>query len=318
MSRVLITGIAGTVGRLLAKRLHLDHEVIGLDRRNLPGKPKDIRVYPYDIRRKRCESIFRNHRIDAVFHLNVMHDFYRPQAELHSFNVGGSQRILECAARYGVRKVVFLSTANVYGARPDNPQFLTEESLLLAGETFSAMRSLVTADMLVTSFFWKNPEIETVILRPCHIVGTVRNGPTYYLSLPQIPTVLGFDPMIQLMHEEETIDALVAAIQPGRRGVYNVAGPPPATLSSIVRYLGKTRIPLPHFALQALTEAAWDFGVTRVPPPEFDFLRYQCVVDDARCRQELGFTPRLSLSETLDLLKRSPTYLSRSRPTLKP
>jgi len=312
MSRIVITGISGTIGRLLAQRLHLDHEVTGLDRRNLAGRPKDIQMCTFDIRRKRCESVFRNQQIDVVYHLNIMHDFYRPQAELHAFNVIGSQRVLEWAAKYGVKKVIFLSTANVYGARPDNPQFLTEEAVLLAGETFSAMRSLVTADMLVTSFFWKTPQVETVILRPAHIVGTVRNGPTMYLSMPKIPVVLGFDPMIQVIHEDEVVDVLVAAMQPGVRGIFNVAGAPPASLSSIIRHLGKPRIPLPHFLLDRAARAAWDFGVLHVPPPEFDFLRYPCLVDDTRCRKELCFTPRLGLVQTLDLLKRSPFYRAKN------
>ncbi|MBM4353982.1 MAG: NAD-dependent epimerase/dehydratase family protein [Deltaproteobacteria bacterium] len=308
MSVIVLTGIAGTLGRLLARQLHLDHEVIGLDRRDLPDRPKDIRVYTLDIRRKRCESLFRRHKVNAVVHLNIMHDFRRPQAELHAFNVLGTQRLLEYAARHGVRKFVFLSTANVYGARPDNPQFLTEEALLLAGEGFSEMRSLVSADMLVTSFFWKTPQVETVILRPAHILGTATNGPSAYLSLPCIPTVLGFDPMIQVMHESEVVGAIVAALAPGRRGVYNLAGPPAAPLSALAKYLGKRTLPLPYSVLRALAQRAWQMGVAEVPPPELDFLRFPCLVDDARARRELGFEPRLTLPQTLDLLRKSPTF----------
>lgn len=310
MSTIVITGIAGTIGRLLARQLHLDHEVMGLDRRDLEGKPKDIKVFSYDIRRKRCEKVFRNNRVDVIYHLNIMHDFNRPQAELHSFNVVGTQRVLEYAAKYNVKKVVFLSTANVYGARPDNPQYLTEDSLLLAGETFSAMRSLITADMLVTSFFWKNPEIETVILRPAHILGTVRNAPTLYLSLSRVPTLLGFDPMIQLIHESEVVRALVLVLKAGARGIFNVAGPPAAPLSSILHYLQKPRIPVPHALLKKVARQALQFGMANVPPAEVDFIRYPCLVDDARARSELGFEPRYNLTETLDLLRESPVYLN--------
>lgn len=305
MSTVVITGIAGTIGRLLARELHLDHKVLGLDRRDLPGKPKDIKVYSFDIRRKRCERVFRNNKVDVVVHLNIMHDFNRPQADLHSFNVVGTQRMLEYAARYHVGKVIFLSTANVYGARPDNPQYLTEESLLLAGEAFPAMRSLITADMMTTSFFWKNPEIETVILRPAHIVGTVNNAPTHYLAMKRIPTLLGFDPMIQLLHESEVVRALVLALKPGVRGIFNIAGPPAAPLNSIIDYLGKPRIPIPHLLLRAAAYRAWQFGMANVPPPEVDFLRYSCLVDTARATEHLGFQPHYSLSQTLDLLRTS-------------
>lgn len=303
MSTIVITGISGTIGRLLARKLHLDHEVIGLDRRDLPRRPKDIKVFPFDIRRKKCESIFRNRRVDVVYHLNIMHDFRRSQAELHSFNVVATQRLLEYVSRYRVGKIVFLSTANVYGARPDNPQFLNEDSLLLAGESFSEMRSLITVDMLVTSFFWKNPEVETVVLRPAHIVGTVRNGPALYLSLDRVPTLLGFDPMIQVVHESEVVNALVTAMEPGVRGIFNVAGPSPAPLSAILSYLGKTAVPLPHFILRQIAQKAWDLGFAQVPPPEIDFLRFPCLVDDSRARSVLKHAPSLSLSQTLDKIR---------------
>jgi len=318
MSRIVVTGIAGTIGRLLARQLHLDHHVIGLDRRNLPRKPKDIKVYPLDLRRKRCESIFRNNRIDAVVHLNLMHDFGRAQAELHAFNVVGTQRLLEYCARYGVGKFIFLSTANVYGARPDNPQFLTEEALLLAGESFSEMRSLITTDMLVTSFFWKNPEVETIILRPAHIVGSVRNGPVTYLAMKRVPTVLGFDPMLQVMHESEVVRALTLALKPGLRGIFNLAGPTAVPLSVLLALLGKPTLPLPYSLLQKLAQKAWALGVAYVPPPELDFLRFPCLVDDTRARKELSFKPKLTLEQTLALLERSPSYLGPSQDWNRP
>ena len=299
MSLVVVTGIAGTIGRLLARRLHLDHDVIGLDRRDLPRKPKDIKVFPYDIRRKRCESIFRNNRVDAIIHLNVMHDFGRAQHELHSFNVVGTQRLLEYAARYKVKKFIFLSTANVYGARPDNPQYLTEDALLLGGETFSEMRSLISADMLVTSFFWKNPAVETTILRPAHIVGTVSNGPMTYLALPRLPTVLGFDPMLQIIHENDVVDAVLLALNLGARGIYNISGPTSVPLSALLRNLGRPTIPLPYPLLRKMAQKAWQFGLAYVPPPEIDFLRFPCLVDDTRVRMELGFTPKVSINEII-------------------
>ena len=308
MSNVVVTGIAGTLGRLLAERLHLDHKVIGLDRRDLTRKPKDIQVFPYDIRRKRCESIFRNRRIDVVFHLNMMHDFSRSQHDLHSFNVVGTNRILDYVSRYNVKKLIFLSTANVYGARPDNPNYLTEDSLLLGGGPFPEMRSLVNADMLITSFFWKHPQVETVILRPCNILGSVNNGPTRYLSMQRVPTIMGFNPMVQILHETELVEWMISAMEPGMRGIYNIAGPPAVPIQSVIDYLGKPRMPVPSPALKLLLRRASQFSTLHIPTAELQFLRYSCLVDDQRARAELKFRPKLTVSETLDLLKRSPVY----------
>ncbi|MBM4371466.1 MAG: SDR family oxidoreductase [Deltaproteobacteria bacterium] len=311
VARIVITGISGRLGRLLAQRLHQDHEILGLDRRGMVRKPRDIEVFAYDIRRKKCEGVFRNRRVDVLVHLNIMHDFRRPQHELHSWNVIGTQRLLDYAARYDVGKVVFLSTANVYGARPDNPQFLAEDSPLMGGERFSEMGSLVAVDMLLSTFFWRRPDLETVVLRPAHIVGSVRNGPSLYLSMPVIPTVMGFDPVLQIVHEEDVVEALALAANAPVRGVFNVAGAGALPLSVLIRTLGRRSLPLPYPVLKALLTRAWEMGVTEMPAPELDFLRYPCLVDDRRARAELGYRPRRSLRETLDLIRSGDPYAER-------
>jgi len=317
MSRIVITGISGRLGRLLARRLHLDHEVIGLDRRPMVRRPKDIEVFRSDIRRKKCERLFRNRRIDVLVHLSIMHDFRRPQRDLHSWNVIGTQRLLEYSARHDVGKVVFLSTANVYGARPDNPQFLTEDSPLMAGERFSEMGSLVAADMLLATFFWKRPDIETVVLRPTHIVGSVRNGPSLYLSMPVIPTIMGFDPVMQLVHEDDVVEALALAATGSVRGVFNIAGRGELPLSALCRELGRRTLPLPFPVLKAIMKRAWTMGVTDMPVPELDFLRYPCLVDDRRAREELGYSPSRSLPDTLEMIRCGDPYAERLARYLK-
>src|SRR3954451_7394563 len=208
---VVITGIVGRLGRRLARALHRDMRVVGVDRRPFLDRPKDIEHHQLDIRRKKTRDIFRSTPIAAVVHLGVMHDPRASASEHHTWNVAGFQKILEYVAQYEVPKLVLLSSANVYGPRPDNPQFLTEDAPLLGGASFSEIRDLVEIDMLAQSFFWKRPETETVVLRPVHILGTVRNAPSNYLRLPVVPTLLGFDPMLQVMHEEDTVRAIELA-----------------------------------------------------------------------------------------------------------
>src|SRR5258706_15952249 len=175
-----------------------------------------------------------------------MHDPRVNAAEHHAWNVAGFQKILEYVAQYRVPKLVLLSSANVYGPRPDNPQFLSEEAPLLGGAAFSEIRDLVEVDMLAQSFFWKRPEAETAILRPVHIIGSVKNAPSNYLRLPVIPTLLGFDPMMQVVHEEDMVRAILLALRPGVRGIFNLAGPPPLPLSRVIKALGRASMPLPH------------------------------------------------------------------------
>jgi UDP-glucose 4-epimerase len=153
-----------------------------------------------------------------------MHDPRASDAEHHSWNVAGFQKLLQYVAQYEVPKLVVLSSANVYGPRPDNPQFLSEDAPLLGSASFSDIRDLIEVDMLAQSFIWRHPRTETVILRPAHILGTVRNAPSNYLRLPVIPTLLGFDPMVQVIHQMDLVEAIELAIRPGLRGIFNVGG----------------------------------------------------------------------------------------------
>lgn len=296
---VLVTGICGRLGRQLARRLHRKRRVIGVDRRSFRGKPKDITHHQVDIRRKKTKDIFRNEQPGAVVHLGVMHDPRVSEAEHHTWNVAGFQRLLDYVTQYEVPKLVVLSSYSVYGPRPDNPQFLPEEAPLLGASSFSSIRDQIEVDMVAQSFFWKRPQTQTVILRPVNILGSVRNAPSNYLRLNVVPTLMGYDPMVQVIHQNDVVRAIDLALEPDVKGVYNLAGPAPATVSHIIDLAGRSRMPVPHFALRAVLSRMWKVRATSFPEPELDFIRYVCMVDDARARSELGFEPAHDLSATV-------------------
>jgi UDP-glucose 4-epimerase len=152
---------------------------------------------------------------------------------------------------------------------------------------------------MASSFFWKARDIETVILRPVHILGAVRNAPSNYLRLSVVPTLLGFDPMVQIIHELDVAEAIVCGLRPGARGIFNVAGPGQVPLSVVLRELDKQAIPVPHPIAKPLWRAAWRLGMNSFPVDEFDFIRYVCMVDGSRAARELEFRPRHSLRETI-------------------
>ncbi|HET8541330.1 MAG TPA: SDR family oxidoreductase [Anaeromyxobacter sp.] len=298
--RVLVTGIAGNLGRALAKLLHTETHVVGVDRRPFVGKPKDVDHHRVDVRKARVEEAFRRGRVDAVIHLGIMHDPRMPRSEAHSFNVIGTHKILDLCVRHAVSKVVVLSSANAYGPRPDNSNFLPEETPLMAAERFSEMRDLIEVDMYAQSFMWKHPDVETVILRPVNIVGpTVRNAPSNYLRLERPLTVLGFDPMVQLVHEQDVCRALVLALRPGLRGVFNVTGPGEVPLSAALRELGRRPIPVPHFLVRSLVRQAFEARLSGFPPEEVDHIQYLCVVDGSRFARDAAWAPAFSLRDTI-------------------
>jgi len=297
--KVVVTGISGRLGRIVARRLHheLGWKIVGLDRRPMPGRPKDIEHHQVDLRSKKARDVFRD--ADALVHLGVMHDPRARPAELYSWNITGTTKLLEYCQAHAVPKVVLLSSANVYGPRPDNPQFLTEDAPLLAAQRFPAMRDLVEIDHLVSTFLWRARELETVVLRPVHIVGPVHNAPSNYLRIERPPVLLGFDPMVQLVHVLDVAEAIVQALVPGRRGIYNIVGPGEVPLSAILKELGREGRWIPHPIAKPLLSLAFAIGVSSFPVAELDFIRYVCMVDGRRAAAELGFRPRFGLRETI-------------------
>lgn len=297
---VVVTGISGNLGRTLAKLLHKKERIIGIDRRPFVGRPKDVEMYQLDLRKKRAEDVFRKNQIKAVIHMGILHDPRMNEEEHHSFNVVGTTRLLEYSARYGVKKVVVLSSANVYGPSPDNSNFLTEEAPLMAASRFSGVRDLIEVDMLANGFFWKHPDIATVILRPVHIVGpTIKNAPSNYLRLRHPWVMAGFDPMVQLIHVEDAARAMIEALRPEPKGVYNVVGPGEVPLSAILGELGRAPIPVPHPIARPLLKAAFRYRLASFPPPELDHIQFLCAVDGSRWQQEVGWQPSHSMRDTI-------------------
>jgi UDP-glucose 4-epimerase len=297
-SAVVITGICGRMGQLLARQLHRDRQVIGIDRRRFDGKPEDIIHHQIDVRRRKTQDVFRSGNIGAVVHLGVMHNLRESDRTHHSWNVVGFQKLLEYVSTYKVPKLVVLSSAMLYGPSPDNPHFLNEDAPLLGAQEFHQIRDLIDVDMLAQSFFWKNPDVETVVLRPCHILGRVRNAASNYARMERPITVMGFDPMLQIIHERDVVAAITLALQRGSRGIYNLRGPGELPLSKLLRLLGKNPLPIPGPLINTVVAGLWNYRATNFPKEELDHLRYICLVDDRRARKELGFNPRFSIEET--------------------
>ncbi len=295
---VVVTGSCGRLGRRLVRRLHRTRRVIGLDRRPFPDRPADVQHHELDLRSARVRDVFRE-GVTALVHLGVMHDPRGDSVENHAWNVTALQKLLEHVEHFQVKKVVLLSSANVYGPRPDNAQFLNEDALLLGAGPFSEIRSLVELDMFCQSVFWKQPAVETVILRPAHILGSVKNAPSNYLRLSVVPTLLGFDPMVQAVHQDDVVSAIAAALEPGRKGIFNLAGPPPVPLSRAIDLLGRKALPVPHTLARVGVDRLFRLRMTSFPAPELDFIRYVCMVDDARARRALDYTPAHDLLATL-------------------
>jgi UDP-glucose 4-epimerase len=297
--RVLVTGAAGNLGRRLVQTLHRLYDVVAVDRRPIEGLPKDVRAIRADIRWRSVEQCFREGPVFGVIHLGLMHN-PRNEVGQYRYNVMGTQRLLELTAKARVRKLVVLSSANIYGPDPDNSQYLDEDAPLLGAEHHVEIRDLVAVDRIVQSFFYRHPEVSTVMLRPVHIVGPrIRNAPSKYLRLERPLTLMGYDPMIQLIHVDDVIHALQLALERAVSGVFNVVGPGEAPLSKVLALLGRRPRSVPTALAFRMLATGWRTGVLDFPAAELRHVQFSCVVDGRAARERLGFSPRKTTEQTV-------------------
>jgi UDP-glucose 4-epimerase len=296
--RLLITGIAGGQGRLIARRLGDVFDVVGVDRVPWEGHPRHLRLHEIDLRKRKFEDVFRTERPRAVVHLAFLRHFGADPELRHEVNVLGTKHLLEYCAAYGVERLVVLSSAYVYGALPENPTYMTEDAALNISRTYPEVRDLAEVDTLCSAFLWRYPHIRTSILRPVNTLGYyVHSAVGRYLNLDYVPTILGFDPMWQFIHEEDVAEAVALAVETGAHGIFNVTGPGAVPLKVAIRESGGRPVPIPESVARIVLGNLFRLGLYPFPPGAIDFAKYSCTVDGSRFRAATGFTPQFTLRD---------------------
>jgi UDP-glucose 4-epimerase len=289
--KVLITGIAGRLARGVAEGLlGSGHAVVGIDRRAWPEAPEAVSVVQADLLGRDAEETFRRERPDAVVHMASVSRLNAERHERYRVNLGGTRQLFEHARSHGVGQVIFVGRHTYYGAVPDAPLYRREDEPPMALESFPELSDLVAADLFATSTLWRDPGIKTSILRFVYTLGPALHGTlAAFLRGPRVPMLLGFDPLFQLMHEEDATRAIVLSLEKRLRGVFNVAGPQPLPLSELIRVTERvpTRLTRSMFRI-----ALGRFGLPTMPAGATDHVKYPIVVDDAAFRQATGFDHR--------------------------
>ena len=300
MEKLLITGIAGGLGRLVARLAASSWDVCGVDRAEM--LPLDdgtrARVYAVDLLKRKFEDVFRHERPRAVIHLAFVRHFRSSLERRHEVNVLGTKHLLDHCAAYGIRQLTVLSSAYVYGALADNPSYVDEDAPLNVSRNYPEVRDLAEVDALCSAFLWQHPEIRTTILRPVSTLGeTVQSSFATYLRLPHVPMLMGYDPMLQFLHEEDLARALLVTVERQLRGVYNVAGAGAVPLHVAIRETGGSPVTIPESVARPLVRRLFRLGLSPFPPGAIDFIKYPCTVSDRRLRAATGFEPRWNLHD---------------------
>ena len=287
---VAVVGVRSFAGAALAERLLTRTprvRMVGIDAKRPAPLPGSLRFHELDLTEPgadaRLAAVLERERVDVVAHTAFRTD-PTPDLELdHELDTIGSLHVMNACAAAKVRRLVVASTTMLYGAWPDNPNFLTEAHPLRGHPDAHGVRDRIEMEQLLGSWGGRHPDVEVSVLRACWPIGpSFWNRVTAYLSLPVVPVPLGFDPLLQLVHEEDWIAAFEQAVLEPHPGVFNVVGPSPLPLSTLLRLAGKRALPLPATLLHPLAYYPSQ-GQTGDPPAAFyDYLRYLWVADGRR------------------------------------
>ncbi|MCS6913890.1 MAG: NAD-dependent epimerase/dehydratase family protein [Myxococcales bacterium] len=299
MATILITGMAGGLAQRVARcLLEEGHEVVGVDYRPVPplsGPLSAIRIYRANYNKTIIEDLFRHHVPAEVLHLGRVGNLKESLGKRFDLNVVGTQKIMNLCLQHHVRTLVVLSTFHIYGAHPANHIPISEEEPLRAGTEFPQIADAIQLDNMATSWVWRHPEVRIVVLRPTNVVGpNIYNTMSQFLRLRRVPHLLGFNPMMQFIHEEDMASAILAARAVAGRGIFNVAGMGSVPWRTALALAGAKTFPLPSTLVRAYLRVTAAF-------PEYliNFFKYPCIISDRAFREAFRWQPRVSLTDTL-------------------
>jgi len=283
--KVLVTAATSHLGRIVRRRLlSRGHEVLGWastePRELLPSDECGSHTVFGDPSRPQVREFVLEQRPNAIVQV--------ARAELSGFAVGQrrhgrlriTRTILDWAHQLRVEAFVHVGSHTVYGAAADLPLYRREEEPLYAVETFPEQAEAVVTELMAASLLWSMPWARTVVLRPCFTLGASARGLlARLLENARVPVLLGFDPLVQLLHEDELGRAVVDCLERPLRGVFNLAGGPPIPLSEVIERAGRVSVPLPE-AMYRLSLRT--LGLSELPAGVLGWLKHPILVDDAR------------------------------------
>ncbi|MCX5384867.1 NAD-dependent epimerase/dehydratase family protein [Streptomyces sp. NBC_00083] len=315
---VLVTGVARQLGGRLVRRIQRDPEVdrvIGVDVVRPGHRLGAADFVQADIRQPAIAKVLAEFGVDTVVHMDVTGTPLGSgggRTSVKETNVIGTMQLLgACQKSPTVKRLVVKSSTSVYGSAPRDPAVFTETTPPKSLPSGGFAKDAVEVEGYVRGFARRRPDVAVCVLRFANILGPSADSPlAEYFSLPVLPTVLGYDPRLQFVHEDDVIDVLRIAAGEARRGTlnsgtFNVAGEGVLLLSQCSRRLGRPTVPVLLPAVRWVGTALRTVGVTDFSPEQIRLLTHGRVVSTTEMRETLGYEPKYSTVETFADFARS-------------
>lgn len=296
--RILITGAAGALAQQVIRRLRETCDLVAVDFREQVYLGDDIPSYCIDFNKRVFEDLFRRYQFDGVIHLGRILSSQLTRMRRYNANVLGTQKLLDLSHKYGIRRVIVLSTYHVYGAVAYNPALIDESAPLKSAGLSADLVDSVELENLANIYLWRYPELNITIVRPCNIVGPgVRNTMSTLLGSVRAPVLAGFSPMMQFIHIDDMADAIVATWSKPVKGVFNVAPQDWVAYQHALKLCGCRTIPIPSIPPSVPKAIARALNLRRFPPYLIAFFKYPVIIDGRAFAREFGFEPKRPLKE---------------------
>jgi UDP-glucose 4-epimerase len=306
MGRIAITGVASFLGARLLRRLVESRGPENLLAVDVAAPPARLGVrhraidFTEPASDQRLLELLREEAVETIVHAAFFTSPRRDSSYAHELESIGTLNLLAAAAAAGVRRVVVRSFTAVYGARGHNPSFLTEEHALQPNPSLAWVRDKLEAEQHAAAFARRYPDMAVARLRFAPLVGPGVH--TFYTRLFDhriVPFPMGYDPLLQLLHPDDAVAALLAAIEAAPTGAFNVVPSRPLPLLTAYHLAARIPVAVPHPLAYAGADLLWAAGVGAAPGAFVDYVRFSFVADGEKARRELGFRPRFSSREAL-------------------
>ena len=310
-SVVLVTGVSKFLGGHLAARLAADpsiDRVLGVDTVPPPrdllrrmGRAEFVRA---DIRNPLIAKVISQASVDTVVHasLSANPGTSGGRTAMKEMNVIGTMQLLAaCQKAVSVRRVVLKSTTAVYGSSPRDPALFDEAMTPKDLPSGGYAKDAVEIEGYLRGFARRRPDVSVTVLRFANFIGPrIDTVFTRYFALPVVPTVLGFDARVQLLHEEDALAVLERAVTDELPGTFNVAADGVLMLSQAIRRAGRIALPVPGPAVGPVSRFFRGARIVDFSPEQMRLLNFGRVVDNRRLRTQFGFTPRWTTAQAFD------------------
>ena len=308
---VLVTGACRFLGGYLTARLAQDpliEKIIAVDAiapskylQRRMGRADFVRA---DIRNPLIAKVIRNSDVDTVVHAAAASYVPRSggRATLKELNVMGAMQLFAaCQKAPSVRRVVLKSTSEVYGSHPHDPVVFTEDGTSRRPPRDGFARDSVDIEGYARGLGRRRPDVALTIVRLANMIGPAMDTAlARYLSGPVVPTVLGHDARLQLLHEQDALGALERATLAGTQGTFNVGASGIIMMSQAIRRAGRLSLSMPTFGVGVVDSVRKATMNSEVNRDQLEYFTFGRVMDTTRMRTELGFEPRWTTLAAFD------------------